>query len=434
MTSKNNKIQEYLSEQIALIVEPSNAFAQVIQASLVQFGVRPDKIFSASTYSDAVSIIAQMKPKILITEYLIGKHLGLALVEKQDEHYDPLLRISIIVTKESSDNAVAEAAEEQLDAYIVKPFSGADFQQRFLETVKRKIQPSDYLMKIREGKELLAANKVSAAIEIFKEAKSISQKPTLANYYLGTCYLQVKDNEKARKEFAEGRSYNPLHYKCLTGEFDCLILENKYKQAYELSLLIRENFPVTSARLGKFFVATVYTEQFNDLQELYDLYTRLDNRPAELVNLVSISLLTAGRYFLRNNKTSQALDFFEMGSVATGRDISFLEKVIDDLLKINDINSAEKYLKLTKSDDLGTAKHTQLTFKIVRYSSSPDAVIELGRKMVFDGKASPEVLKILVETLMKSGKKTLAESIIIKGCESFPEVRKELYELFDKYN
>lgn len=434
MTIKNNHIQEYLSEQTALIVEPSNAFAQVIQASLVQFGVRADKIFSANTYSDAVSIINEMKPKILITEYLIGKHLGLALIEKQDEHYDPLLRISIIVTKESSDNAVAEAAEEQLDAYIVKPFSGADFQHRFLETVKRKIQPSDYMMKIREGKELLAGNKMATAIETFKEAKNISPKPTLANYYLGICYLQSKDIEKARKEFSEGRSHNPLHYKCLTGEFDCLILENKYKQAYELSLLIRENFPVTSARLGKFFVATVYTEQFKDLQELYELYTRLDNRPAELINLVSISLLTAARYFLRNSKTSEALEFFEMGSIATGRDISFLEKIIDELLKVNDITSAEKYLKLTKSEDLGSAKHSQLTFKITKHQSSPEALIDLGRKMVFDGKASPEVIKILVETLLKNGKKTLAESIIIKGCESFPESRKELYELFDKYN
>lgn len=434
MSHPDPRIQEYLSELSALIVEPSNAFAQVIHSSLVQFGMKGDKIFNANSYSDAVSIIGQMKPKILITEYMIGKHFGLALIDKQDEHHDPLFRISIIVTKESSDNAVAEAAEEQLDAYIVKPFSGADFQQRFLETVKRKMSPSTYLLKIREGKELLAKNNLAEAMACFENAKTLTPKPTLANYYLGSCFLQQKKYDSARTEFSAGRQHNPLHYKCLTGEFDSLILENKYKEAYQLSLLIRENFPVTSVRLGKFFVATVYTEHFNDLRALYELFTRLDYRTPDLINLVSISLLTAGRYFLRNRKLSEALDFFEMGSVATGRDINFLEKIIDDLLKANEIQTAEKYLKLVKSDDLGSSKHAQLTFKVSRFSLNPEALTELGRKMVFEGQASPEVLKIFVDLLIKNGKKTLAESVIIKGCESFPNIRKDLYDILEKAN
>lgn len=432
MSSIDPRIQEYLAEQTALIVEPSNAFAQVIHSSLIQFGMKGDKIFNANSYSDAVNIISQMKPKILITEYLIGKYFGLSLIDKQDEHYDPLFRISIIVTKESSDNAVAEAAEEQLDAYIVKPFSGADFQQRFLETVRRKISPSDYLMKIREGKEFLASNNIQEAQNSFSEAKKLNSKPTLANFYLGSSYLLQKKYDLARKEFSSGREHNPLHYKCLTGEFDCLIMENKFKEAYEISLVIRKHFPVTSVRLGKFFVAAVYTEHFQDLTDLYELYSRLEYRPPDLVNLVSMALLTAGRYFLRNNKSNSALEFFEMGSVATGRDISFLEKVIDDLLKANDIVSAEKFLKLTKSDDLGSSKHSQLTFKVAKNSLRPETVIEMGRKLVFEDKATPEILKTLVELLIKNGKKTLAESVIIKGTEAFPEIRSDLYNILEQ--
>ena len=128
-----------------------------------------------------------------------------------------------MITKASSDSAVAEAAEEQLDAYIVKPFSAFDLEKRLMEVIKRKMQPSTYIQKIREGKDLVKNKQFVEARPVFSDAKKLSSKPTLACFYLGDCFLELKDFTNARKEFSEGRSHNELHYKCLTGEFDCLM-------------------------------------------------------------------------------------------------------------------------------------------------------------------------------------------------------------------
>ncbi len=428
----DQEVSDFLNNQMALIVEPSNAFFSVIQSCLIGYKMSGDKILFASTYNEAVRMMAEFKPKILITEYMIGKHFGLSLVEKHDDLFDSLSRISIMVTKESSDNAVAEAAEEQLDAYIVKPFSAADMQKRLLEVIKRKMHPSPYVQKIREGKELDKVNNLDGAMSLFAEAKVLNPKPTLACYYLGNGFLTKRNYPSARKEFHEGLTYNELHYKCLTGEFDCLMQENQYQEAYKLAKVIGKNFPVTSLRLGKFFVAAVYTENFEDLPRLYELFTNLDFRPPDLNNLVSLALLTAGRFYIRKkNDIASAIKYFEMTANVSGRNIEIIEKIIDELLKIKNFSNAEAFLKMVRSEDLGTPKQVQLQFKVGRFILSPDAIVEMGRKIMVEGKFNPEMAKIIIQFIVDNGKLPLAESLIVKGVALFPEIRKDLYTILD---
>ncbi|MCB0371033.1 MAG: response regulator [Bdellovibrionales bacterium] len=426
-----DEVSQFLNNQKALIVEPSMAFFSVIQSCLTGFGMSNENIYSANSYKDAAKILNDLKPKIIITEYTIGKHFGLALIEKHGEIYDSTSRISIMVTKESSDNAVAEAAEEQLDAYIVKPFSMMDLKNRVLEVVKRKMHPTPYYEKIREGKALLKIGNMPEAVSIFSEAKQLNTKPTLAHYYLGDYYLQSNEIKKALLEFEQGRKFNNLHYKCLTGEFDCQMLEKNYQKAYELVKLIRQNYPVTSARLGKFFIAAVYTESFQDLPQLYELYLNLDIRPPELVNLVSIALLTAGKHYLRQKNNALALEYFEMTTSVTAKSLVWLEKIIDELLKVNDVTSAEKFLKYSRGGDTESAKYHVINFKVGRYILPVSKSLEMGRKLVIEDKAPSEVVRTVVQMAIENKKLTLAESMIIKGAEKFPDLRKELYEMLE---
>lgn len=424
-------VSQFLNNQKALIVEPSNAFYSVIQSCLTGNGMKAENILFAGSYQDAVIILKEVQPQILVTEYSLGNFFGLGLVEMHGELYDSSSRISIMVTKESSDNAVAEAAEEQLDAYIVKPFSISDFKIRLLEVIKRKMYPSEYSHKINVGKEMLKENKMPEAISLFQEAKQLNSKPSLACYYLGECFMHQKRYPQAREEFKEGRKYNHLHYKCLTGEFDCLMAEKNYNQAYELVGIIRKNFPVTSVRLGKFFIAAVYAESFQDVGSLYELYTNLEYRPAELVNLVSMALITAGRFYLRRGDVSTALDYFEMTATASGRGIVYLEKIVDELLKVNNFETAERFLKYAKSDDMSSPKYHQLNFKISRFVLPLSQTLEFGRKIVIEGNSSPEVTKIIIKLAVENKKITLAETLVIKALEKFPDLRKELYEIIE---
>ncbi len=423
--------EEFLKNKRILIVEPSSAFANMISNFFGEFGADAGSVIFARNYEDALRQLNEAIPHILISEYSLGSSSGLMLMEVFEKLHEPASSVSIIISKESSDSAVAEAAEEQVDAFMVKPFSVADFEKRFSEVVQKKMHPSPYTTKIREGKALMKKTDYVGAIKVLAEAKKLSDKPISAYCYSGESLLKLKDYEKAFAEFSKGVKMQPLHYRCLIGEFESLLAQKKYKEAYTRINTISKNFPVTTQRLGTFFVATVYAGNFKDLPHLYEIYKVLDHRPAALSNLVSSAFLLAGRLSIRSLQLEMAGQYFEVGSVVAKRSPDYLEKVIDEFIAINDANQADRFFKLLPIDEVDPVKAAQLKFKIDRFLLPADKVIASGRQLVTKGNATPEILKILVELIAKAGKSTLAESVIQKGLEKYPDLRKELFEILE---
>jgi DNA-binding response OmpR family regulator len=425
-------MREFMRDQVCLIVEPSQTFSASIQQCLNEMNLSIGQVITARKFEDAKRVIHERKPKIVITEYEVEAKFGLTLLETQGDYHDELNRVSIIVTRNTTDSAVAEAAEEEIDAYILKPFSPDNFTYKFLEILDRKVRPSEYAKKIRSGKKLFAANQLEAALGEFIESKKLDKKPTLACYYAGQVYQVRGEFQKALAEYREGRTYQPLHYKCLMAEFEELITREGYKEAYRLIPLIKANYPVTSHRLGQIFIAAVFTQHFDEIADYFQLFLKMEGRTPKLVQLTSLALLTAGRYFLGKNDTARACEYFEMGVLASSRDIRYIEKIVHDLLQANAIKEAEYFLAKVQPHDVGTPEHARLAFKVDRHVLTPEQTIEKGRKIVSAGQGTPEVYEILVKTLALAGKEPMAESIISRALEDHPELRAPLYKVLSE--
>jgi tetratricopeptide (TPR) repeat protein len=430
MSQKTSSIKEFLGGQVCLIVEPSSAFSSSIHACLMEFGLTLSQILTVRKFEDAKRIIHEKKPKVVISEYEVGTDLGLSLLELQGEYYpDEMSRISIIVTRNSADSAIAEAAEEQVDAYILKPFSVDFFRDKITTVFNRKMNPSNYMEKIRAGKNHFSLNEFKESVADFGEAKKLDDKPTLACFYSGQSYQAMGDKVKALAEFKEGRKYQPLHYKCLIGEFESEMAEQKYAEAYVLVELIRTHYPITSHRLGQFFIAAVFTYHFDELPTLYQIYLKLEQRPAKLVQLTSMALFTAGRYWVNQNSLQKAVDCFEMGVMASGREIGYIEKVINIFLKIKAAKESQVFFSKIQPSDVGTSAYNRLGFKIDQFILSKNQLIEKGRKIVAADEATPEIYISLVGLLADENKISMAESIISKALATYPEMRAELYQI-----
>lgn len=432
MSDLNKALDEFLKDQFCLIVEPSPTFSASITACLHGFGLRGDRVRLAKTFEDAKKFIDEKKPKILITEYEVGQRFGLALIEAQEVHYGEMERISIIVTKNSSDSAVSEAAEEQVDAFILKPFSSDTFRDRVQDAFQRKIKPSDYVRSIREGKRDFDAKEFQAAEQDFSAAKGLHQKPALACYYLGQT-LQAEGNVAgAIQEFRQGLSHNPLHYKCLIGQFEILMAERNYEAAYTMVHTIKANYPLTSHRLGQIFIAAVYTRNFDDLQGYFELFTRLDLRTPWLNQLTSLALFTAGKFQIVANNLVRAMQFFDMALTAAARDIKFIEMVVDELVKVRAGDRAEQIVAKILPGDVGTPAHARISLKADMLTLPREQVIEKARKVVAEGHGSPDMYPELIRLMVAAGKDALAETLITKALEENPELRAALYQVLDQ--
>src|SRR5690606_9220694 len=86
----------------------------------------------------------------------------------------------ILVTSNITQAAVAKAAEEDVDSFIIKPYTIQGIKENLVATIINKIAPSPYVIKVEEGKELLKNKNYTDAIDVLKEALKLHPKPSLA--------------------------------------------------------------------------------------------------------------------------------------------------------------------------------------------------------------------------------------------------------------
>jgi tetratricopeptide (TPR) repeat protein len=429
MSAEQKPLQLFLKDQLCLILEPSKSFSTALQAALQQMGISLTQIVIARKFADAKKIVEEKKPQLLITEYDIDGSLGLDIIEIQEKQYEQSARISFITTKNSSDSAVAEAAEGQIDGFLLKPFTIDAFQKKLLEIVIQKLRPSEYIQKINAGKLHLNQKAYDQAIQEFNSAKPLNPKPALAYSYSGLSYQGKEDWVRALHEFREGRKLQPLHYKCLVGEFEGLVATRSYQEAYSLIEPIRKNYPITSKRLGQMFVAAVFTSHFEDLPLLYETFLKLENRTPDLINISSMALMTAGKFMIKRGDLKKALEYFDIGLMISGRSFAFIEKAVLEFLKVNAIKEAEAFLRKTAPQDAGTAHLARLVLKVDQMVLSKEQFAERGRKLILDGHGNTEIIESVIIAYAQLGRETQAEMIVTKALETQPDRRATFYKI-----
>jgi CheY-like chemotaxis protein len=431
MLGSPSRIREFLINQTCLVVEPSNAFASAVKMCLTTLEESVRVVFTRN-YADAVIKIETLKPRLLVTEYHIDGNFGLGLIEQHRMVIGDEQRVSILITRNADDSVIAEAAEEQVDAYLLKPFSTEEFQARLEAVIEGRAAPTVFKKKIYEGKKLLEAKDYPAAIRLFYEAKKENSLPSLACYYSGESFRRIDDRTRALAEFVEGLHYQPVHYNCLIGKFEVLMDEKWYTKAYDVVPILLRNFPLTAKRLTQIFVTTVFAKRFDDLPVLYEKFLMLENRTRELIKIVSMGMYTAGKWYLAQGQLEVAVEFFDKAATTAGRDFSMLEMIVNELIKTPQCEEhARAFLGKVLLEDINQPHHSQLVFRVDQLTLTKNELMERGRKLIMSGQGSPEIFESVVRLMAEKGKVTLAETMIGKALETHPDLKDRLYEVLE---
>jgi|FLYM01.1.fsa_nt_gi CheY-like chemotaxis protein len=431
-TLGTKELHEFMSQRKVLISDPSTSFTSVIHQTMVGLGCLPENIIREPDFDKAMQFVDQLKPEVIVSEYQLGKGFGLELAEKQQAQFQTLSeRIFILVTGNASDSTVAEAAEEEIDGYILKPFNIKQLQDTVIDVMERKRNPSPYIGLIQKGKQDYQDKKYEQAEAKFKEAKAHNAKPSLACFYDGRTIREIRTMDEALMSFREGRKYHPLHYKCLHGEFDVLFEQKKQKEAYEIIKLINQNYPVSPGTLAKMFLLAIYTYNYRDIEKYYDIFVTLDRRNKELIKIVMAALYSAGRFCLQSNDVELALEFFRKGAAVAQREKSYILRIIQALVKAEKYQQAENFSSMFTGDDRESAEFLQLDFEIIKNTLPCHQVLERGKKIIHEGKANADIYREVIRILLEMKKPTAAEEMIFKSSKSFPELKTEFYSLLE---
>jgi DNA-binding NarL/FixJ family response regulator/uncharacterized protein Yka (UPF0111/DUF47 family) len=425
----DSDFEKYLKNKRILILDKSNSVRSLIEKALIRMGAQEINISSFKNYENALNNIQTTNPHIVVADFSIHDKFGLDLLPyTKNNDISIFEKIFMVVTENSDDSSVADAAEEEVDGYLLKPFSAEIYIAYLRKIIHRKLNPSTYTKTILAGKAALAEGNFTQAISLFEQAILETDTPTVAMYYLGHIAYMNDDLPKALSCYKRALSVTPLHFKSLLGEFLIYLEQKNNETAYEKIQFISRYYPLSPQLLKFALLLCITNYDYDEVERYFDRYMKLERKPDDLKRVVSQSLLASGIHLLKKNETKEAVGFFLKGAIINGRTPEYLNKVVDILLKNKLIKEAEQYIGMFDDDDLGSTLYKQLLFTINAEKHTYDKVLEEGRQLINDEEASPEVFLKVLKILKTTENDRMLENIAFKAMEQFPDQRSKFKE------
>ncbi len=342
---KLDVFRDYIQKVDVLIVDKNPSSRSRLLKVMYDLGCKRNRIHTAGDMTEAEELISAKDIGVVLSDYFIGGGSGFDLFKMVRQRFPDKKELSLIlVTSNISQTAVAKAAEEDVDSFIIKPYTVQSIQENLIATVANKVKPSDYIQKIEKAKALLLNKNFDEALVILNEAVNMHQKPALALFYIGQAEYMKRALEDARGAYSTGLSFNNIHFKCLIGLYEMFLEQKKYSEAYQVVKKIAKFFPANPDRLAQIVRLAVQTENYDDMQMYYEIFTSLDERTESLVNYIGAGLFICGKHKLMNQRIEEAVRLFDNIAVSCSEFSKFTRAMITALVDFDQTATAEKYL------------------------------------------------------------------------------------------
>jgi CheY-like chemotaxis protein len=407
-----------------LIVDKVSSARVSLASSLVKLGALRKNMSLVGSFSEARDVIAAHQPKVIFSDYLIGNQSGFDFIQEQKLEYEQKKitdSICILITANASQSAAARAAEEDVDHFVIKPYTFNLLHKAIRESVQTKLSPNRYLTLISQGKHALAQGEIQRSLGSFSNAMNYDRKPTLALYYLAKLHEKNNDFAEAEKYFREGLEINKIHYKCLSGLHDLLWAQKKHQEAYKIVKKIVDYFPANSRRLSNVLRAAIITDSFQDMEGFYEIFLNIEERTDELIRYMCSALVITGKYYLNRDLKRKALDLFDAAAVSSAGRTKFLLYIVETLVQFKFPADADKYLKRMRALDSGSSDYLAAKFLVSAMVDPAIDAIHLGRQTVQAGALFPSVFEKLIELSLENGFGDSAEELIFQAKRLWPE-------------
>jgi CheY-like chemotaxis protein len=418
------KFLAFVGEKKILVADPNQSIRSGLSKVLSEMGVRSGQIFLASNFHEAKEQLDTKTPDIVICDYHLDARYGLELAPLHrairpniDE------RLFLLVTGNSSESAVAEAAEEDVDAFILKPFTGASIRYYLVRAALAKANPSSYRAELSKGRNLLSSGSFSDAIEVFTAAMSMDSAPALACYYMGQCYEKMGELPQSEESYRSGLIFNEIHFRCSIALFDFYSAQSRPDEAYGIMKSIARHFPMSPQRLSKAIELAVRTHHFDDIGYYHSIFTTLDERRDDLRKCVCAALVVGAMYHFRQKNSQQALQLLQAAAVTASGSSATLREIVTLLVKFNLPDAANAFLKRFEASDQTGADYLCADLAVLDAlpGTSPEDVIVRGRKLLTGGLQDPLVHRIMIRREHQVGHEDEAEKLMVEAASIWPQ-------------
>ena len=418
----------YLGSSHVLIVDKNSSARVGLKKLLVSMGAHLQKIHLAGSYEEAEDLIGERKPNLVFCDYQVGGKFGLDLLQKQRQEHskEANQRIFMLVTSNTSQSAVAQAAEEDIDAYVLKPYTIESFTISLNQAIRLKVQPSEYIKLIQAGKDLLEKNQLDEAMSVFNAALSMDTRPSLACFYVGLTHFRKSCPDGSAMSYQKGLGLNKIHYKCLVGLFDLLMYSKKYDAAYEVVQQTVRFFPANPKRLSTVLKLAIQTKHYSDVDAYYQGFLKIDERSEEMIKSVCAALIVCGKHYLEILEHKTGVDLIQKASVSAAGSHSILKKAIETLVQFDQVADAKTVLKRFAKPTEEDPQYAVASLVISSKENKAELVAGRGQELLRNGVNDREVYRVTIESFKKIGKADRAQELRDEAAKLYPEFKHEI--------
>lgn len=261
-----------------LIVDDQDNMRRSVRAmlKLINYG---KELHEAPNGREAWKFLAKQENRIdfVISDYAMPFMSGTELLGRMRS--DKKLRDIpfLMITAEANKEVVAEAAEQDVDAYLTKPFVTASLEHKINDLLEKSQKPDPLTLHLRAARDLEEKGDIPAAVEeakkasaanprssrpfrelgrlllkagdlkkgltCFKKAIEINRLDVTSYHYLGQLYYRQGEIDKAISYFARAMDISPRHSERALKFANLLVKKDKKAEAEKVLRLILKNTP-----------------------------------------------------------------------------------------------------------------------------------------------------------------------------------------------
>jgi DNA-binding NarL/FixJ family response regulator len=400
---KKLNFSRFMGAGKVLILDPSSLGRSALAGVVMSLGVKSSRVILVSTVADAYEMMNREMPAVLIGDEELNRAAPVSVFEKYRNatraHSEKFL--SVMLTKDAADGAIAEAARVDVDLILTKPFSVKSFKDALHRKINQKLDRPEYANAIRKTQKLILEGDIGSALETFQAARA--SIPASA------------DSGHAKES-----------YQFLSHLYDVLLKQKNYGGAYQVIRQMMPHFSNNSEKLAELFRLAVVTENHADLISYYSLFLACRKRSASLHATVSSSYVYAARACAKSSSPSLKLmhDLLIKAYLSSSpRDdarTQVLRQIIQICVQMGCTREARDYLRRMPGG-LSSDAYQALDFFIASQRQNSGEVIDRGWRLISKGVQDPLIYEILISQLLSRGKQDPAEHLAHEAAKLWPE-------------
>jgi CheY-like chemotaxis protein len=245
---------------------------------------------------EALKALKEARIDLIISDWNMPVMTGVEMLDRIRE--DSSLRDIpvIMVTAESNREIVAEAAESDIDAYILKPLTVKSLGDRISAVLQKVNHPPPMYQHLKKARLLKDSGELDAAIQETKLALTADPQSSKPCRELGNLYYEKKDLDTAEKWFLKAARMNKLDVFAFHGLGEIYLKRNDIDKAalcFEKAMKVSPRHISRGVHFGKVLIQKGLMDR---AEKVLDKAIELSGNSQELIEEIASFSMTRDGY------------------------------------------------------------------------------------------------------------------------------------------